>query len=193
MTTQPTNAEWLYWVEVQKKVTETWADGDLAGAIGLIDRYLEGVASSDLRRKAVAFRGDLHEERGDRGAAMADFQLAHSLSEKPDYERYTLEIALGGISEMLGSLKTAEHWYVRALKTASTDPTTSGGTALLRFLKIRRNQGLAEEERLLAEKVLRQSWHLLRVEGEPDFDDLEVTVKKLVAAQGRQFPPSAVS
>lgn len=190
MTKYSTDPDWISWFETQKKATEVWAEGDLAGAISLVNRYLEGIVLPDIRRRAIAFRGDLHEEQGSREAAKADFQLAYSLSETPDYERYTLEIALGGLSESLGDLKTADAWYIRALETASADPTTSAASGLIRLLKLRRDQGLNEEERRLVEKVLRQSWHLLRVEGEPDFDDLEVTTKKLVAAQGRQFPPS---
>ena len=104
----------------------------------------------------------------------------------PDYERYTLEIALGGISEALGDLKTADYWYVKALETASSDPTTSVGLGLLRLLELRRGRGFDEEERRLAEKALRQSWRLLQIEGEPNLDDLEATTRKLLAEQGRR-------
>lgn len=137
VTTHTTDADWLGWIETQKQATEVWTAGDLESAISLINRYLEGVVSPDLRRRATAFRGDLHEECGNLEAAKADFQLAHGLSEKPDYERYTLEIALGGISESLGDPKTADSWYVRALETVAADPTTSAGSGLLRLLLIR--------------------------------------------------------
>src|SRR5689334_10555756 len=186
MTIQPTDAHWFSWIEVQTKATETWAEGDLAGAIRLIDSYLEGKVLPDLQRRAVAFRGDLHEENGEQGAAMADFRLAHELSEKPDYERYTLELSLGGLSETLGDLNAADYWYVKALETASADATISAGSGLLRLLKLRRGRSLDEKEHRLVEKVLQQSWNLLQVEGKPDFANLEMTAKKLVAAQGQQ-------
>ncbi len=65
---------------------------------------------------------------------------------------------------------------------------------LVHLLKLRGEKGLNEEEGRLAEKVVKQSWHLLGVEGEPDLADLQATAKKLIEAQGRPFsadrPPS---
>lgn len=161
-----TDAERLDWIGVQRKAVEILIDGNFNAAIRLVNRYLEGAVPRDLQRQAIAFRGDLREEQGDREAARTDFNHAHGLSEKPDYERYTLEIALGGISEALGDLRAADHWYVRALETASSDPTTSVGLGLLRLLELRRGRGIDEDERRTAEKALRQAWRLLQIEGE---------------------------
>lgn len=189
-----TEEERRRWIEVQKKATEAWISGDIDGALELVSQYLAGVQPPDQRRQAIAFRGDLYEENGDLEAAKNDFGLAHDLSEAPDYERYTLEIALGSVAKKMGHLEAAESWYLKALETAAVDFTTSGGTALRCLLELRGGLSLSDDERRLVEKVVRQSWHLLRVEGEPNLEDLEGTARKLIAAQDRPFsaerPPS---
>lgn len=184
---QDSQEEYLPWIEVQKKATEIWIAGDVAVAIGLINRYLKEAPSIDLRRRALAFRGDLYEDCGNLEAAKADLSSAHKLSNQPDYERYTIELSLGSIAEALGDPEAADSWYLQALETASVDATTSGGSAIRRLLKLRGERMLAEDERHLAERVIRQGWHLLSVEGEPDFQDLKGTARKLIEAQSR--PP----
>jgi len=187
--TQSTNEEWLSWIETQKKATEIWFAGDIAAAIELIGHYLSQSRPLDLSRQAIAFRGDLHEESGNLEIARASYLAARELSEKPDYERYTLELSLGSVAEKLGDRRSAGAWYLRALETAFLDGTTSGGSALLRLLELRVEQGLSEEERQLAENVVRQSWRLLGVEGEPSLEDLRRAARKLIEAQGRPRPP----
>lgn len=188
-----TEEERRRWIEAQKKATETWISGDMNGALELVSQYLAGVQLSDQRRQAIAFRGDLYEDAGDLEAAKNDFGLAHDLSEAPDYERYTLEIALGSVAKKMGDLEAAESWYLKALETAAVDLTTSGGTALRCLLKLRGGLSLSDDERSLVEKVVRQSWHLLRVEGEPDLVDLEGTAGKLIAAQSRPLSEESTS
>lgn len=183
--TQEDEEEWITWRTVQKEAVETWISGDIAGAIRLISQYLESSPPKDLRRQAIAFRGDLHEEQGDLDNAKIDLTYAHELSEGPDYERYTLEISLGSIANLQGDTTAADHWYIDALRTASESPATSGGTALRRLLELRKTRGLEGEERQLAVEVAQRSWLLLRIEGEPDLEDLEDTARKLVAAQNR--------
>lgn len=183
------NDEWTRWFEAQDKATEAWGNGDLKGAIEVIGRYLQGEPPLELRRKAIAFRGDLREEQGDREAASTDFQLAHGLSEEPDYERYTLELSLGNLAHAAGQLGAADSWYVQALRTASEDSTTSGGLALFRLLRLRGKQGLAEEERKVSAKVVRQAWALLRIEGEPDLDSLEEMALTLIRTQSQRPTP----
>lgn len=191
---EATDPGWLAWIEVQKAATRLWMQGDSEAAVGVIDRYLEQEPRLDLKRQAIGFRGSIHEEQGDLGAAKNDFSTAHELSEQADFERYTLLLSLGGIAERRGSFEEADSWYWAALQTAADDPKTSGAGGLLRLLRLRAQRGLTEQERRLAEKVMHQAWSLLRVEGEPDLRDLVATAKKLIEAQKRPFsaerPPS---
>lgn len=180
-----TEEEERRWIDAQTMALNAWTSGDLAGAIELVGRYLAGNPPFDLRRRAIAFRGDLHEDSGDLDAAKSDFNLALDLSKEPDYERYTLELALGAVAKKLGNLEEADSWYRSALETASLDPTTSGGTALRSLLELRGGNEFSEEERQLVAKVIQQSWHLLQMEGEPNLADLQGTAWKLTLAQGR--------
>lgn len=189
-----TENEWLAWIEEQKVATRAWLQSDLPGAIETIDRFLATNPPLDLRRQAIGFRGSLHQEQGDLAAAKSDFLAAQALAERADFERCTLEESAGDVSHQLGDIAEAERWYLEALRTAAADPRISGGGVLVHLLKLRGEKGLNEEEGRLAEKVVKQSWHLLGVEGEPDLADLQATAKKLIEAQGRPFsadrPPS---
>lgn len=185
------DSEWLDWIEVQKRATELWEEGDLAAAIAEVDRFLELEPPVDLERQAIGFRGSLHEERGNTAAARADYLTARSLSERRDFERYSLELAAGAASELMGEVVEAERWYAEALATAAADLTTSGAGALLRLLRTRGERGLSAEERALADQVVRQAWSHLQVEGEPDLGDLVATAQELMKAQGQPRKPPA--
>lgn len=182
-----TSREWVGWVEVQKVAVRVWFDGDLPAAIEVVNRFLAENPPLDLQRQALGFRGSLEQERGDLQAARSDFLAARGLSEHADFERCTLEEAAAAASLQLGDLPQAERLYLEALKTAASDPRTSGGGVVLSLLKLRGESGLSEEERTLAEKVIRQSWHLLRVEGEPDLIDLASTAQRVIEAQAGPF------
>jgi hypothetical protein len=67
------------------------------------------------------------------------------------------------------------------------DPRVAGGAFSLRFLRIRGEQELTEEEQLLVRKVVHQSWNLLRVVGEPDLGDLEAICRELIEVQKGPF------
>jgi hypothetical protein len=172
------------WTEVQKAALR---EESVANGIAVVDDYLRAEPPLDLKRQALGFRGSLNEERGDLAAAKADFLAARELAEKADFERYTLEGSAAAVSQRLGQTAEAEHWCLEALKTAAADPTTSGASALLRLLGLRGDRGLREDEEPLVERVIYQASHLLRVEGEPDLEDLEGTAKKLIEAQRGPF------
>jgi len=181
---QSTDDEWTEWVEVQKAALR---EGELSAGIGVVDAYLQAEPPLDLRRQALGFRGSLRQEQGALNSAKDDFLAARKLAEKPDFERYTLEQSAAAVSQELGQIEEAERWYLEAMKTAVDDPTTSGASALRRLLERRGDRGLSEEEGALAERVVHQAWHLLRLEGEPDLDDLEGTARKLIEAQRSSF------
>ena len=187
-------AEWLAWIEVQKSAVTTCIEGDLTGAIKIVDEYLLSSPAPDLARQAIGYRGSLRETQGDLIGAEQDFRKAIEMSEHPDYERFTLEDSVAGLYERRGDLETAAWWYVRALETAAKDPTTSGATALRRLLRLRAPGALNQIEQSLAERVVRQAWHLFRLEGAPDFSNLAATLETIIKAHGRPFsadaPPS---
>jgi len=176
--------EWAKWIEVQKAAIR---EVEVSESIQRVEEYLRSEPPVDLRRQALGFRGSLRQEEGELEGAMADFLAARALTEKPDFERYTLEQSAATISQQLGQTEEAERWNVAALETAAADPTTSGAAALRALLTLRAQAGLEPDEEELARRVVRQAWHLLRVEGEPDLSDLHTASEKLLAAQSRAF------
>lgn len=186
--TEASNRKWLRWIELQKTATKMWLENeDLPAAIAVLDRYLAEDLPEELRREATAFRGTLYEEQGDFAAAKSDFLSALKFAVEPDHIRFELQDSLAVISRRLRDAKEADIWYRAALQTAAADPRVAGGGFLLRLLKFRGERGLNDEEQQLAQKVIHQSWHLLRVEGEPDLSDLEGTARRLIEAQRGPF------
>lgn len=188
MTDSSTDSEWIEWIELQKSVVKTgFAQGDVPAAIKMLDQYLAGSRPDDLKREALAFRADLFSTEGDLEAAKTDFLSALNLATERDHVRFELEDSVAGISVEQGDSEEADKWFGAALRTAAADPRVAGGGLLLRLLRFRGEDGLTDEEHALFEQVVRQSWHLLRVEGEPDLEDLEGTAKKLIEAQRGPF------
>jgi tetratricopeptide (TPR) repeat protein len=178
-----TDDEWLRWIEVQKSATHTWFDGDLHGAIEIIDQFVASNPPIDLRRQAIGFRGSIYQEQGDLVKAMNDFLAARSLTEMPDFERYTLEESAAAVSYELGDTAGAERWYLEALKTAAADARSSGASVILHLAKIRGDAGLTVEERLLAETVIKQAWDLHKLPGSPDLHDILAATRTVIQAQ----------
>jgi len=129
----------------------------------------------------------ISQDRGDLHAAKADFIAALESASDRDFVRFELEDTIANVCGELDDSKSTEKWFVAALRTAAADPRVAGGGFLLRFLRFRGARGFSEEERRLVERVVRQSWHLLRVEEQPDLTDLEATCRKLIEAQRGPF------
>jgi tetratricopeptide (TPR) repeat protein len=188
MKASATDSEWVEWVELQKLVLKTGLEQrDVSAAIEMLNHYLAERLPEDLRREALAFRATLFEEEGQLGSAKSDFLSALELAPQPDYVRFELEDSLAHISEKQGSYQEANKWFGAALDTAARDPRVAGGAFILRMLRFRSNQGFTDEEHRLIRQVIQQSWHLLRVEGDPDLEDLEGTARKLIEAQSIPF------
>ncbi len=187
---QPQSSEekWREWIEVQKRAVRAMVQPDLGAAIDEVDEYLRREPEGDLRGEALGFRASLREDNGDLEEARQDLLAALSLRPPASYQRYTLELALGNVAEKLGECEEAASCYSQALETVANDPTTSGGSALLRLLQLRGEHGLKPDERVLAGHVAQQSWQLLHLEGEVDLEDLTRTAELLVKAQGRSLP-----
>jgi hypothetical protein len=183
-----TSTEWLQWVEIQKAATRVWLqEDDPTSAIAAITQYLASEPPQVLRCEAIAFRGTICRESDELLHAKSDFLSALELAEEQNHVRFELEDTIGALSVELGDLKEADRWYSAALQTAAANPRVAGGGLLLRFLELRGEQGFTVEEQQIVEKVVKQSWHLLRVEGEPDLDDLAGAARKLLKAQQGPF------
>jgi len=178
---------WSDWIEVQKRALRSLNESDTAAATAAVESYLERVEFDDLRSDALAFRASIHEQQGDSRKALEDLRAAHELA-RDSYQRYSLELSLGRLFEDLDRSQEALQWYFRALETATDHGSTAAGTALLRVLKIRGEKDLSPDERRLAEKSAKESWHLLRMKGEPDLQHLEKTALLLIEAQSRPLP-----
>jgi hypothetical protein len=181
--------EWLAWIEVQKDAVRQWSKGDFDSAIRIIDEYAIGPISSHTRSEAFAFQGMILHEKGDSEAAKKCYLTAHSLTDSPDFHRYTLENALGSLCSLLNQDEEALSWHIRAMQTAILDLTTSGASALEGFLDLKGEQPLAAYEVTLCNAVVKQAWSLFNLPGEPDFSDLRGMIEILKEASGRPLPP----
>lgn len=180
--------EGLAWIERQKEVVRHMLKSDLESAVRVLDDYLSKEISMSLRSDALAFRGSVKEDQGTLVAAKEDYLASHSLADPADYHRYVVEICLGSLSRQLGELEEAACWYVRALRTATQDPTTSGSLAIQPLLDLKGS--LTVEETILAEEALGLAWELFHLPGSPDFGDLLSTLRVLKEAEGRPVPGS---
>lgn len=188
MTHQNSDRDWLEWIEVQKRAARALAEADLVSAINEVEEYLRQEPGAELQGEALGFRALLREDGGALEEAKQDLLAAISLSQPASYQRYTLQLALGSVVEKLGEPDEAASYYSNALETVANDPSTSGGSAVLRLLQHRGDHGLKPEERALASRVIQQSWQFLRLEGEPDLEDLAQAAEALVKAQGQRLP-----
>ncbi|NJL28792.1 MAG: hypothetical protein HC897_13315 [Thermoanaerobaculia bacterium] len=175
--------QWIEWFAVQRKAVALSLENKLSAAVSEVNAFIQNDLINDVLRNAIGFRGDLWEELGDLEAAKSDFMAAHRLSEQCDFERYTLELSLGGIATRLRLRGDAILWYFRALETAAGDPTISGATALGKFLRVRMAEPFSEIEMRLISKVILQAWTLFGIEGDPDLTDLEAVVEILKREQ----------
>ncbi|NJL28927.1 MAG: hypothetical protein HC897_14080 [Thermoanaerobaculia bacterium] len=176
--------QWAGWFEVQRKAVNHSINGSLRAAIEEVNGYLRMTSIRDIRRRAVGFRGDLWEESGDLAAAKIDFMAAHELSEDADYERYTLELALGCLNKKQKANSEAISWYLKALETANANPGISGVEALAEYVKLLDQEKPVQTERDLMWRVARKAWTLLKLEGAPNLDDLAATLKILKMPKG---------
>ncbi len=188
-----TDPECLRWTEVQTRVIELSRTSGFEAAIGEVNAFLGQSPPLDLERQAIGFRGDLRSEQNDLQGAREDYLIARSLSEEVDFERFTLDLAIGVVSEQLGDTVDAERWFIAALESAAEDPTTCGISALKHLSRLRNSFELSPEERRLAERVVAQGWRVLRLPGSPDLSDLWASARRVSQAQGKPLPPSEES
>jgi tetratricopeptide (TPR) repeat protein len=176
---------WLAWYDELRKVTELQGRGDLRSAIALIDHYLASNPAPVIKSDALSFRAIALEDLGNLQAAKRDFLSAHALSQPASYARYTIELSLADLCRRLQQAYEAQAWYFKALETVAEDSTTSGGSALWRFLDLVGERSLTDRETAICRRVVRQSWELQQLSGEPELEDLRLAADKIRHAESR--------
>lgn len=179
---------WEEWTSVQLKSLQLSENKQYSEAVNLIEQFLAGQISPELRSEAIAFRALMREEDGDLDAAKEDLLAAHSLSLPGSYPKYCIELTLARLYESSGEKERSAEWHVKALETVVDDPMTSGATAILGLLRLKPFGSLNERELILCERVARQAWQLFSLPGEPNIEDLVSTANKLMEAATRPLP-----
>ena len=179
---------WLSWIEAQKSVTEIWIEQGPKEAIAALQSFLDRGPSVELHREALAYRASLFADLGDSRKAEEDFLAAHDLARLHKLEKYSIEISLAALFKRNNAIDKAEEWYLKALETASKDREVSGAGTLYQLIKLRGNPNFEGRERLLAETVIKKSWKLLELQGEPDLNQLGTSIQRLLEAEQSPGP-----
>jgi len=188
-----TDSEWLAWISLQAHALKLMTTERQREAHSEVSSFLELHLADDTRADALAFRAVISTEQGEIELAKADLLKARSIVTAGSYKKYTIELALGGLSEEAGDSMEAASWYLEALNTVVKDPTTSGGSALVSLLTLKQHASLDPDQQEVCERVARQAWSLFQMPGEPDLTDLGKTARALVQASARPLPRSDVS
>jgi hypothetical protein len=168
---------------------EEHLSGNYAAAHARLQAALDSLNIDDTETRAelLSFDADLTAEAGGTVEAMGLYTQALTTTGDA-YRRYSIELSLGALLENVDELSTASEWYVKAIHTALSVDGISAGSALQRFLGIKRGN-LTQNELALCEEAVRHSWAVLRLAELPDVSDLATTIQILVGSAGRQ--PSA--
>lgn len=186
--TTSSDREWLGWVAVQRKALKLKMGGSLEEAIGEISVFLATEPPTDLLCDALAFRAIFEEDQGAFALSKVDLLQARALAPPASYTKYTIELGLAGLHEKTGEVEEAISWYIEALKTVISDPTTSGGGAVAGILALREFSTLPPEHRELCIRAVRQAWALFELPGEPDSANLREAAQILIEASTRPLP-----
>jgi hypothetical protein len=176
------------WVVIQRRVLRLMSKKDFAAALNELEVFMSKSFSPELRSEVFAFRGRVRERMGEISSAKDDFLFAHSLVPRGTYRRYTIELTLGRLSELMHGVQDASFWYLQAVETAAEDLGTSGASAVEAFLGVKGVCSWTPAEKESCEKVLRQAWELFCLPGEPNFDNLQETLAVLGDASTRPLP-----
>jgi hypothetical protein len=160
------------WAAVQEQAYSAAQNEDWDRALCVLEGFERFCEDSRLRCSARAFRGDLQELRGDLNAALDDYLAAHAMAEELSFERCTLEEAIAALFLRQGQQPEADAWYLRALTTASRTTGVCGISVLKALTRLRGSFSLSAHEQNLAEQVVKQSWKLRELPGEPNLTDL---------------------
>ncbi len=161
-------------------------------AILLLTNLFPTIRDPGLKSETIAYRANVYEKMGDFASAKKDLLYALSLIERENYPKYVLEMEIGIIHEKEYNKEEALSWYSRALSTCVKTGNTSGDWAVRKFVNLKGENNLTKEERALCEEVVRASWKVLNLSGEPDLDNLIKTADYLtsVASDRKRYPSS---
>jgi len=171
---------WLEWIEIQKQALKAQREGDLEQASKMVRSFLQRPDIEELRCEALDLLAQFKEERGE--FEEAKNLLAQAVAHAPEgsYKRYAFQLALAGAHEAMSDIEGAMKHYRQALETASQDDTTSAGAALQNFVRLRGEDRLSADDRELIGRCIRQAWRLLKLEGEPELEDLTRAAKSMI-------------
>lgn len=172
------------WKDTERDIVRAWMSGDLAAAVRHIDGALVD-DNTEVRGRALLYRGAIREDEQDLVAANRDFADGAALLPAGGYARYTAELSVAGSFEALGQSAEAANWWRAALATCDTQIERFSGGAAIRRLLLSRVQ-LDSSDLELARSVATKSWNILGLSGEPDLDNLLATADALRARETRQ-------
>jgi hypothetical protein len=165
------------WKQLEPQIVRAWTSGKVRNALRLIQRALDG-GDDQIRARALVYRGSITEGREDWAAAKDDFIQAAGLFPVGSYTRYTAELSVGLAFENLRQQAGSIEWYRAALLTcAQAEEPFSGAAALSALLSI--EPALSPSDAELARTVTVKSWKVLKLNGEPDLNDLAAATEIL--------------
>jgi tetratricopeptide (TPR) repeat protein len=162
------------WEKAQGRITKAWSRGDYEAALSELDALLQEPAFR-TRDQALLYSGLIKEDRGDLAGAMKDWEEALNHTEGASYSRYVSQRHLGAAYEKVGPREEAMRWYREALRTCAENGEFAGGVALQSYLELNRGM-ISRDDLVVVEAVVRQSWEVLDLPGEPDLGDLATTI-----------------
>jgi tetratricopeptide (TPR) repeat protein len=133
-------------------------------AISLLSEFLRVTSTPLERREALAMRGTLLCEVEQLEAAEKDLRAAHSLSDRGEYARYTIELLLGQLTRRQGREAEARDFYLGALRTVTEGSGLSAGSALESVASALRESTPSDAEQALIREAVRRSWEVLHIE-----------------------------
>ena len=84
-------------------------------------------------------------------------------------------------------MNEALSWYRSALHTCLDGEGISGGTALKQFLALSGQQGITSRDKELCARVVRRSWEVLALPGEPELTNVAAAIEAIRDGEAR--PP----
>jgi hypothetical protein len=160
--------------------------GNYAAAHARLQAALDtlNIDETETRSELLSFDADLSAEAGCTATAMSLYTQALTLT-ADTYRRYSIQLSLGALFEKVDERSTASEWYIVAIRTALSVDGISAGSALQRFLAIKRGN-LTQNELTLCEEAVRHSWSALHLAAQPDVSDLAGSIQTLIESAGRE-------
>lgn len=159
------------------EITGAWSTGDFERALNRLEKILEH-GSDEMKAQALFFRGMIRETSSELPPAREDWLEALALARQGSFLRFNLETHLGNADERSQSFPEALTWYRTALKTCADGEEFSGNQALSAMLRVMKGSFATEDSEIVA-RVLKKSWRVLEVPGEPNLRDLEAATIQL--------------